>query len=104
MYRESNLGLLIKLAPKEAATKISQAFFEFNLHDQGTEGRALELVAGRLDCSPSSLKRHLRVLEGLGIPVKRVAKVEPVRPAPAPKKPAKKAARKKKSSQLNDFG
>ena len=101
MYRESNLGLLIKLAPKEAALKINQAFLEFNLHDQSTEGRALELVAARLDCSPSSLKRHLRLLEQLDIPVKRIAKVEPerapVKPAPVSKIVAKKPVRKKKS-------
>ncbi len=97
MYRESNLGLLIKLAPKEAALKINQAFLEFNLHDQSTEGRALELVAARLDCSPSSLKRHLRLLEQLDIPVRRIAKAEPS-PKPAVAKiVGKKPLRKKKS-------
>ncbi len=105
MYRESNLGLLIKLAPKEAASKISQAFLEFDLHDQETEGRALELVAKRLDCSASSLKRHLRVLEQLGINVRRATKASPVQAPPAhkpakstAKKAAKKAGRKKRAA------
>ncbi len=102
MYRESNLGLLIKLAPKQAAEKISQAFAEFARHDQATEGRALELVAGRLDISASSLKRHLKVLADAGIVVARVFKAEPVRaPAPpkrTPKKTAKKAPKKKRAA------
>ena len=98
MYRDSNLGLLIKLSPKKAAEKISQAFVEFNAHDQQTEGRAIELVAQRLDCSPSSLKRHLRQLESLGIAVKRVSKVVRAAPPAPAKKTAKKAPRKRKAA------
>ena len=97
-YRDSNLGLLIKLAPNDAAARISQAFAEFGKHDQETDGRALDLVAARLDCSASSLKRHLRVLAELGIEVRRVAKAKAEPTPKTPKKPVKKAGRKKRAA------
>ncbi len=95
MFRESKLGLLIKLNPKTAAQQINEAFRQFGQHDQQSTGRALELVAARLDVSPSSLKRHLKELGRLGIEVKRVAKQE--REA-APPISRKKRGSKKKSA------
>lgn len=94
-YRDSNLGLLIKLAPRQAADKITQAFADFNRFDQGDPGRTIELVAARLDCSASSLKRHLRVLEDAGIPVVYAAKGTPVPRAPLPPVAKRPVAKKK---------
>lgn len=96
MYRESNLGLLIKLSPRAAADKISQAFLEFNLHDQAADGRAVELVAARLDVSPSTLKRHLRALAQAGVEVRRVSKAKTEAAPVAKSKPKKAPARRAK--------
>ena len=96
MYRESNLGLLIKLDATAAARQISDAFVEFNLYDQTTAGRAMELVAKRLAISPNSLKRYLAQLQAKGIAVHRVLKAEPVQQV---KTPVKKRVAKKKTTR-----
>jgi biotin operon repressor len=71
MYRESNLGLLVKIQPRTAAAQINAAFAAL---DQSSEGRAGELVAEALDVSYSSLKRHIKVLAEQGITIKQVGK------------------------------
>ena len=71
MYRESNLGLLVKLNPKTAAQQINAAFAKL---DQSAEGRAGELAAEALDVSYSSLKRHIKTLTDQGITVRVVGK------------------------------
>jgi hypothetical protein len=94
-YRQSELGLLVRLDPKKAKTLIETAYRET---DDGKEGRAYEKAAAKLDVAPSTLKRIAAQLEDLGMPIKHYTKRPAGDPAAIPGKMAKRKRKKGKKA------
>lgn len=67
-YRETELGLLLRLDPEKAAKVIARAYRRTR---NGT-GRAHERAAAQLGVGATTMKRWLRLLERRGISVREV--------------------------------
>jgi hypothetical protein len=63
-YRPTNLGLLVRLKPREAAGPIRAAF---KATDNDDPGRVVDKAAKHLGVGPSTLKRWLEQLAEAGI-------------------------------------
>lgn len=62
-YRPTDLGLLVRLKPAQAATTIRAAF---RATDDDTPGRVVDKAAHHLGVGPSTLKRWLDQLDEAG--------------------------------------